>query len=85
MNILNILNNKELSDIPILYIFWIIYDLWFRGKGNIQKASWNTSKYNTTKYHLMSNGDLFLPYFLCKMCLQIYFYVLQYIYIKERR
>ena len=81
MNILNILNNKELSEIPILYI--VIYDLWFRRKGNIQKASWNTSKYNTTKYHLMSKGDLFLPYFLCKMCLQIYFYVLQYKKWKE--
>ena len=62
MNILNILNNKELSEIPILYI--VIYDLWFRRKGNIQKASWNIAKYNTTKYHIMSKGDLFLPYFL---------------------
>ena len=43
------------------------------------------AKYNTTKYHLISKGDLFLPYFLCKMCLQTYFYVLQYNYIKERR
>ena len=37
MNILNILNNKELSEIPILYI--VIYDLLFKIKGNIQKAS----------------------------------------------
>ena len=64
MNILNILNNKELSEIPILYI--VIYDLWFRRKGNIQKTSWNIAKYNTTKYHLMYKGDLFLPYFLSK-------------------
>ena len=61
MNILNILNNKELSEIPILYI--VIYDLWFRWKGNIQKSSWNIAKYNTTKYHLMYKGDLCLPYF----------------------
>ena len=61
MNILNILNNKELSEIPILYI--VIYDLWFRRKGNIQKASWNTSKYNTSKYHLMYKGDLCPLYF----------------------
>ena len=62
MNILNILNNKELSEIPILYI--VIYDLWFRRKENIQKASWNTSKYNTTKYHIMSKRDSFPSYFL---------------------
>ena len=36
---------------------WIIYDLWFRWKGNIQKASWNIAKYNTTKYHIMSKGE----------------------------
>ena len=87
MNILNILNNKELSEIPILYI--VIYDLWFRRKGNIQKASWNIAKYNTAKYHLICKGDLFLPYFLYKFskkntCI-LPFYVLQYKYIKERR
>ena len=36
---------------------WIIYDLWFRRKGNIQKASGNIAKYNTTKYQLMCKGD----------------------------
>ena len=44
-------------------VIWIIYDLWFRWKGNIQKAPWNIAKYNTAKYHLMYKGDLFLPYF----------------------
>ena len=34
--------------------------------GDIQKASWNIAKYNTTKYHLIGKGDLFLPYFLSK-------------------
>ena len=29
-----------------------------------KKASWNIATYNTTKYHLMGKGDLFLPYFL---------------------
>ena len=64
MNILNILNNKELSEIPILYI--VIYDLWFRRKGNIQKASWNIAKYNTAKYHIMSKRDSFPSYFFYK-------------------
>ena len=70
MNILNILNNKELSDIPILYILRII------------------AKYNTTKYHIMGKRDLFHSYFLYKFskntCI-LYFYVLQYNYIRERR
>ena len=54
------------ASIKRLYIVIIIYDLWFRWKGNIQKASWNTAKYNTTKYHIIGKGDLFLPYFLSK-------------------
>ena len=84
MNILNILNNKELSEIPILYI--VIYDLWFRRKGNIQKASWNTSKYNTTKYHIIGKGDLFLPYFLSKKFHKsLAFYIFMCYNIKKER
>ena len=60
----------------------------YRRKRNNQKSSWNIAKYNTTKYHLMGKGDLFLPYFLYKFskntCI-FHFYVLQYNYIKERR
>ena len=48
----------------------------------------NIAKYSTTEYHLISKGDLFLPYFLYKFskntCI-FQFYVLQYNYIKERR
>ena len=47
----------------------------------LKKTSWNTSKYNTAKYHLMYKGDLCLPYFLYKFskntCI-FRFYVLQY-------
>ena len=31
-----------------------------------KKESRNITKYNTTKYHLIDKGDLFLPYFLHK-------------------
>ena len=66
------------ASIKRLYIVIIIYDLWFRWKGNIQKSSWNIAKYSTTKYHLMYKGDLFLPLFYINFQKTLAFYLFMY-------